>query len=125
MRTRQVQIWLPRFAQVVARCAALLTPAIQGDAQTPPSQTRPNGYLFDDMHFHLTNYVQEGIRVQDFMKIMGDKAGRSTLFGIPLQQQWSYLVDADRRPTYYLNSDAPLYYYSFTDAWIAASYRSL
>ena len=28
-------------------------------------------------------------------------------------------------PTYYLHSDAPLYYYSFTDAYIAASYRSL
>ena len=28
-------------------------------------------------------------------------------------------------PTYYLNSDAPLYYYSFTDAWIATAYKSL
>jgi predicted TIM-barrel fold metal-dependent hydrolase len=28
-------------------------------------------------------------------------------------------------PTYYLHSDAPLYYYSFTDAYIAAVYRSL
>jgi hypothetical protein len=28
-------------------------------------------------------------------------------------------------PTYYLHSDAPLYYYSFTDASIAAAYRSL
>src|SRR5947207_10111902 len=56
---------------------------------------------------------------------MGDKAGRVALFGIPLQQQWSYRVDGDRAPTYYLNSDAPLYYYSFTDAWIAMSYKSL
>jgi hypothetical protein len=56
---------------------------------------------------------------------MGDKTGRSTLFGIPLQQQWSYRVDGDNAPTYYLNSDTPLYYYSFTDAWIATAYRSL
>ncbi|HEU0252472.1 MAG TPA: amidohydrolase family protein, partial [Pyrinomonadaceae bacterium] len=28
-------------------------------------------------------------------------------------------------PKYYLNSDAPLYYYSFTDAWIATAYKSL
>jgi hypothetical protein len=47
------------------------------------------------------------------------------LFGIPLQQQWSYRDDGDRAPTYYLNSDAPLYYYSFTDAWIAMAYKSL
>jgi predicted TIM-barrel fold metal-dependent hydrolase len=47
------------------------------------------------------------------------------LFGIPLQQQWSYRVDGDDAPTYYLESDAPLYYYSFTDAAIAMQYRSL
>jgi hypothetical protein len=59
------------------------------------------------------------------MKIMGDKAGRVAIFGIPLQQQWSYGVDGDRAPAYYLNSDTPLYYYSFTDAWIATAYKSL
>jgi len=31
----------------------------------------------------------------------------------------------DFAPTYYLQSDAPLYYYSFTDAFIAMQYRSL
>ena len=31
----------------------------------------------------------------------------------------------DFAPTYYLQSDAPLYYYSFTDAYIASVYRSL
>src|SRR3954465_11946149 len=89
------------------------------------AQTSSNDYLFNDCHFHLTNYIQEGIDIHDFLKIMGNKAGRVALFGIPLQQQWSYRVDADRAPTYYLNSDAPLYYYSFTDAWIATAYQSL
>lgn len=82
-------------------------------------------YLFNDSHFHLTNYIQEGTDIRDFLKTMGDKAGRVALFGIPLQQQWSHRVDGDRAPTYYLNTDAPLYYYSFTDAWIAMSYKSL
>jgi hypothetical protein len=82
-------------------------------------------YLFNDSHFHLTNYIQEGPDLHDFLKIMGNKAGRVALFGIPLQQQWSYRVDENRAPSYYLNSDAPLYYYSFTDAWIATSYKSL
>src|SRR5215212_8697148 len=125
MNTRQVRSKVSRFALAVALCVGLLTPAVQVGAQTPPGAARANDYLFDDVHFHLTNYVQEGIGAQDFLKIMGDKAGRSTLFGIPLQQQWSHRVDGDRGPTYYLNSDAPLYYYSFTDAWIATSYRSL
>jgi hypothetical protein len=56
---------------------------------------------------------------------MGTRVNRSTLFGIPLQQQWSYANSGDFAPTYYLQSDAPLYYYSFTDAYIASAYRSL
>jgi hypothetical protein len=80
---------------------------------------------FNDSHFHLTNYIQEGISIQRFLKIMGARVGRSVLFGIPLQQQWSYANSGDYAPTYYLQSDAPLYYYSFTDAYIASVYRSL
>jgi amidohydrolase family protein len=80
---------------------------------------------FYDSHFHLTNYIQQGIDVRDFLRIMGTRVGRSTLFGIPLQQQWSYGNSGNFAPTYYLQSDAPLYYYSFTDAYIASMYRSL
>jgi hypothetical protein len=47
------------------------------------------------------------------------------LFGIPLQQEWSYRNTGDYAPTYYLQTDAPLYYYSFTDAVIAMAFRSL
>ena len=80
---------------------------------------------FDDVHFHLTNYIQEGTDVHDFLRIMGKRAHRSTLFGIPLQQTWSYENSGNYAPTYYLQTDAPLYYYSFTDAFIAMAYRSL
>ncbi len=90
-----------------------------------PAQTQTGGIDFNDSHFHLTNYIQEGTDIRAFLKIMGDKTGRVALFGIPLQQQWSYRVDGPRAPTYYLNTDAPLYYYSFTDAWIAMAYQSL
>src|SRR6187401_685475 len=92
---------------------------------TLPASGQTNTYELNDSHFHLTNYIQEGTNIQDFLKIMGDKVGRVALFGIPLQQQWSYRVDGDNAPKYYLNTDAPLYYYSFTDAWIATQYKSL
>jgi hypothetical protein len=78
-----------------------------------------------DTHFHLTNYVQQGPDVKEFLALMGDTVGRVALFGIPLQQTWSYENSGDFAPTYYLHSDAPLYYYSFTDAWIASQYLSL
>jgi hypothetical protein len=96
----------------------IVTISLSASAQTKT-------YELNDSHFHLTNYIQEGANIQDFLKIMGDKVGRVALFGIPLQQQWSYRVDGDHAPTYYLNTDAPLYYYSFTDAWIAMAYKSL
>jgi hypothetical protein len=80
---------------------------------------------FYDSHFHLTNYIQQGITPRQFLQIMGTRVGRSTLFGIPLQQQWSYANSGNFAPTYYLQSDAPLYYYSFTDAYIASVYRAL
>ena len=51
---------------------------------------------------------------------MGDKVGRVALFGIPLQQTVVAPSNSgDYAPTYYLETDAPLYYYSFTDAFIA------
>jgi hypothetical protein len=89
------------------------------------SPSTSDSSLFYDSHFHLTNYIQEGITVQDFLRVMGSKVGRSTLFGIPLQQEWSFENSGDFAPTYYLASDAPLYYYSFTDAIIAMAYKSL
>jgi Amidohydrolase len=83
-------------------------------------------YLFHDSHFHLTNYIQEGTDISVYVdEIMGDKIGRSTVFGLPVQQQWSYRVTGVNAPTYYLDTDAPLYYYSFTDAIIAMAYKSL
>ena len=82
-------------------------------------------YDFNDSHFHLTNYVQEGTDIHDFVNMMGTTIGRSTVFGIPLQQQWSYGNTGDFAPTYYTQTDAPLYYYSFTDAYIAMGYKSL
>lgn len=121
---RNLFIGSSRFAHGLLICLALLALSMPAIAQAA-SREGPADYLFNDSHFHLTNYVQEGTDIHDFLKIMSNKVGRVALFGIPLQQQWSYRIDGDRGPTYYLNSDAPLYYYSFTDAWIAMSYKSL
>src|SRR5215472_12344681 len=80
-------------------------------AMAGQSGAAASGPDFHDSHFHLTNYVQQGIDVRRFLKVMGTRVGRSTLFGIPLQQQWSAANSGDFAPTYYLQTDAPLYYY--------------
>jgi len=106
---------------ILAGCAILaflLAWSNPSGAQTMPG-TPPAGYELHDDHFHLTNYIQEGTEIHKFLEIMGSKVGRVALFGLPLQQTWSYQNSGDFAPTYYLQSDAPLYYYSFTDAFIA------
>ena len=67
-----------------------------GVAQSTPSDS----YELNDTHFHLTNYIQEGTDIHEFLKIMGTKVGRVALFGIPLQQEWSYQNSGDLAPTY-------------------------
>src|SRR5262245_52801778 len=104
------------FALMLSGAAGLTR--LDGQTQTPAD-------TFNDSHFHLTNYIQQGIAIRQFLRIMGTRVARSTLFGIPLQQRWSYANSGDFAPTYYLHTDAPLYYYSFTDAYIASAYRAL
>ena len=105
----------------LAIAAALWAFGPAGSRAAPP----PDAFEVNDSHLHLTNYVQEGTKIHDFVDMMGTKVGRVAIFGIPLQQQWDYGNTGDFAPTYYLQSDAPLYYYSFTDAFIAMAYRSL
>jgi Amidohydrolase len=116
--------WRADLRAVAFACGLLATGVWAGGAWAQAGASSDQ-YLFDDSHFHLTNYVQLGTPIKEYLKIMGDKVGRSTLFGIPLQQMWSYGNSGNYAPTYYLQSDAPLYYYSFTDAFIAMSYLSL
>jgi len=107
----------------MTRTLGALTLALLTLTSPPPQSDAPD--QFYDSHFHLTNYIQQGITPQQFLQIMGARVGRSTLFGIPLQQQWSYANSGEFAPTYYLQSDAPLYYYSFTDAYIASVFKAL
>jgi predicted TIM-barrel fold metal-dependent hydrolase len=107
-------------------CAmALSLVLIQGEGAPGGVAAEAGAGEFSDSHFHLTNYIQEGPDAAAYIRMMGNRVRRSTLFGIPLQQQWSYGNSGNFAPTYYLQTDAPLYYYSFTDAFVAMQYRSL
>jgi hypothetical protein len=123
MNLRSARLALVAATAVFFLAAPGAAPGPARAAAAPPAS--PPSYEFHDAHFHLTNYIQEGISVQKYLQIMGKRTGRSTLFGIPLQQQWSYRISGDSAPTYYLDTDARLYYYSFTDAAIAMAYKGL
>ena len=132
----------PLRRSLARRCSVALVLLLAGSCQAGPGQSRavfaapvseqvassssePGEYAFNDCHVHLTNYVQDGTDIRAFLELMGNRVGRAALFGIPLQQLWSQRISGDFAPTYYLQTDAPLYYYSFTDAFIAMAYRSL
>ena len=106
----------------LCRTRGLLAASLLLVAAAPAVGQEP---LFHDSHFHLTNYVQEGTEMADLVDMMGATIGRSTVFGLPLQQMWFYGNTGDYAPTYDLQTDAPLYYYSFTDAHIAMAYKAL
>jgi hypothetical protein len=78
-RTSTVVAWLAGLCFFTAMAAHPLRAQGSGAADA-----------FYDSHFHLTNYIQQGITVREFLQIMGTRVGRSRLFGIPLQQQWSH-----------------------------------
>jgi hypothetical protein len=103
--SKGVVTWMSRCwrAGVVLLC--LIVAGGSALAQTGGGRSEDE---FDDAHFHLTNYVQKGTEVRDFLRMMGSRTRRSTLFGIPLQQTWSYENSGDFAPTYYLQTDAPL-----------------
>jgi Amidohydrolase len=107
-------------SRLILLCLALLL--LGPNHVTAQDRAQPE---VNDSHLHLTNYIQEGTDIHKLVDVMGTRVGHAALFGIPLQQQWSYRNSSDRAPTYYLESDSPLYYYSFTDAWIAMAYKSL
>ncbi len=55
-----------------------------GHASAQSSPSSQSQAELNDSHFHLTNYIQEGTDLHDFLTIMGTRVGRVALFGIPL-----------------------------------------
>ncbi len=77
-----------------------------------------------DAHVHYLNFFQESDGMAALLAAM-DKAGatHAVVMGTPLQKTWS--AEAPQRPRYYAGDEAPLYYYSATDAILAEAWRRL
>ncbi len=118
--TRPICGWKP--ALLVLAAAGVAVAAWPAAAQ---SAARAPAYELNDSHLHSWNYIQQGPTLPEILKVMSTKVGRAAIFGLPLQQMWSYGNSGDFAPYYYTQTDAPLYYYSFVDAMMAMAYRSL
>lgn len=75
-------------------------------------------YLTVDNHLHLLNFVQKSEGIEPLIKAM-DEAGvqKAVIFGLPLVKMWTAADPV--QPTYYLDTDSRLYYYSGTDFIVA------
>jgi len=120
MNRRRIYNCLSALMQAVAICLLLFIGSLPTIAQSSSIN-----YFFNDSRFRLTSYIQQGTDIREFPKIMGNKVRRVALFSIPLQQQWSYWLDGDHAPTYYVNSVTSLNHYSFSEASFAMAYRPL
>ena len=113
------------MSRAASRASALLASAGAAGRRRHPggahmaaqaAQPAAADYLFNDSHFHLTNYVQKGT---DIHRVPGDHGRQGRALDTVRHPAAAAVVVrefGDYAPTYYLQSDAPLYYYSFTDA---------
>ena len=104
--------WL--FAAVLCLPAA---PALPETGEGAP-------YRFADAHLHYVDFFQDSEGMTALFDAM-DAAGVAhvALMGMPLTKKWH--ENEPRRPRYYLGDDAPLYWYSATDAILAEAVRAL
>ena len=85
----------------VVPCWLIVAAALWANAPLA-AQRVSDRVVLNDAHFHLTDYIQRGPDIHDFLKLMGDSIGRVALFGIPFQQEWLYQSTGDDAPSFYL-----------------------
>jgi hypothetical protein len=56
---------------ILLACLVLVALSMRAEAQPVSGGERAKDYLFNDSHFHLTNYVQKGTDIKKYLAIMG------------------------------------------------------
>ena len=88
------------------------------------SATGPARYVTADAHLHLVDFLQQSDGIQALIRAM-DEGGveHSMVSGLSLVKKWD--AQSAQRPTYYLNDDGPVYWYSMTDEIVARAVLSV
>lgn len=106
------------------KLTGLLAVALGLTATLASSEDQPGSYRYADAHLHYVDFFQDSEGAAALLEAM-DAAGvdHVALMGMPLTKKWH--ENEPRRPRYYLGDDAPLYWYSATDAILAEAVRAL
>ncbi len=77
-----------------------------------------------DMHMHIVDFLQKTDGLSALLKQM-DAANidKSVIFGLPVKKKWESFEP--HPPFYYLDDNAPCYYYGLTDEVVAEQYLAL
>jgi predicted TIM-barrel fold metal-dependent hydrolase len=102
----------------VFRCLALGLLLAAATAHGAPA------YRYSDAHLHTVDFFQQGEPLATLLAAM-DAAGvgNALVTGIPLMKTWH--EDEPKRPDTYAGDDAPLYWFSATDAYLAEALQAL
>jgi len=71
-----------------------------------------------DCHLHVVDFLQRPLPVEDLARLVGEGATDGLVCsGIPVKKKWA--LTEPRRPTYYLDDNAPCSTYGLTDELVA------
>jgi predicted TIM-barrel fold metal-dependent hydrolase len=106
---------------MLARASALLLLC----ALALPAAGEPaTDYRYSDAHLHALDFFQQGEPLTALLAAMDAAgAGDAMVTGMPLMKVWH--EDEPKRPDTYAGDDAPLYWFSATDAYLAEGLRPL
>jgi hypothetical protein len=95
----------------------------QARAQDRPTR-REIRHRLSDSHLHLVDFFQRSEGIRAVVEAM-DRCGvdEAQITGMPLIKKWD--KDEHVQPGYYLDDDAPCYWYSATDVLVARAVQSL
>lgn len=87
-----------------------------------PSEAREYRYI--DAHLHYVDFFQDSEGSDKLFAAMdAARVDAVVLMGLPVMKKWH--EDEPKRPRYYQGDDAPLYWYSATDAILAEAVRAM
>ncbi|MCK0536590.1 amidohydrolase family protein [Alcanivorax quisquiliarum] len=80
--------------------------------------------IYSDAQLHYVNFVQETDGMEALFKAMDEARIQDVaIMGLGVAKKWE--ESAPREPRYYMGDEAPVYYYSATDALLAEAIQTL
>src|SRR5262252_7535420 len=97
--------------RIVLRIVASLLLVSPFTMHTATAQTTDD-CLYNDVHFHIQDFVADGPPLPDILKMMDTHVCRSVVMGLPATVAHHPLIDRDFAPAYYTQTDAQAIYYN-------------